>query len=332
MSGRFATCVTLFVILCASLGLLCGSLGLPHNWQVKKPPASSALTLQPAGRHAGAVLSLAFLSKSSLALSSGIDETAKIWDVATGKLVKAFSGPRFKFQDIAISVDGRHALTPGPDKSLHWWSLDSGRDERTYSGASGQLTTVALSADNKLAAAAGDDAAIRVWDTANGQQLRVWQAGGPVIRIAFEGGGTGLASIRRDGRLCRWDFKQDEALTCANALAEPVSAGAFSASTKQSLLASSYGTLVLWDVERGRQMRNLVGSSGDIVAVLFLSSTRGLSGGADKHVRLWNLDTGAQIAENSIPGGYVSALASSADGKIALIGTDQGTVTAWNLN
>jgi WD40 repeat protein len=56
-----------------------------------------------------------------------------------------------------------------------------------------------------------------------------------------------------------------------------------------------------------------------------------LSGGADKTVRLWDLNSGAQTASVQAPGDYVSSVAFSSDGSRALFGASNGSVSLWQL-
>ena len=79
-------------------------------------------------------------------------------------------------------------------------------------------------------------------------------------------------------------------------------------------------------------MRSLTGHDGPVNAVAFQSGTQhGLSGGADKTVRLWNLKSGRQECEMSGHTGPVSAVDCTPDGTRALSGSDDGTIRLWQL-
>ena len=58
---------------------------------------------------------------------------------------------------------------------------------------------------------------------------------------------------------------------------------------------------------------------------------RAVSGGSDRTVRAWDLDTGQQQATLSGHDGPVDAVAISADGRRAVSGGDDGMVRAWDL-
>src|SRR5262245_39111968 len=60
--------------------------------------------------HAGGVSAVAFTSDARLALTAGNDKTTKLWDVASGKMLRTFVG---EVSAIAFSPDGRLALSAG---------------------------------------------------------------------------------------------------------------------------------------------------------------------------------------------------------------------------
>ncbi|MCY3019106.1 MAG: hypothetical protein NTW87_08775 [Planctomycetota bacterium] len=75
----------------------------------------------------------------------------KLWDVATGRELRTFSGHTDGVFSVAFSPDGKLALSGSWDKTLKLWEVATGRELRTFSGHDGQVMSVAFSPDGKAA-------------------------------------------------------------------------------------------------------------------------------------------------------------------------------------
>jgi WD40 repeat protein len=51
------------------------------------------------------------------------DQTLKLWDVATGKELRTFTGHSKQVLSVAFSPDGRTALSSSYDATLKLWDL-----------------------------------------------------------------------------------------------------------------------------------------------------------------------------------------------------------------
>jgi len=283
------------------------------------------------GVHAKGTLAVAFLQGDRKAISSGVDDTARIWEIPSGVQAKILSGPQYRFQSIAFSPDGRFALTPAPDGSVNYWNVESGQLQRKFTGGT-TLGAVAVSSDGKWVAAGGQDQSIHLWDFSSnsGTPAQELTTGVPVVRLGFAA--ENLQAVLGDGRVCAWTPEVPKPLRCAEATSEPVSQATFSTDAHRALIGTRMGALLLWDVAQAAEIRKLPGSQGDIVAAAFSpTGNLALSGGADKTIRLWDLSSGAQTASVQAPGDYVSSVAFSSDGSRALFGASNGSVSLWQL-
>jgi len=86
----------------------------------------------------------------------------------------------------------------------------------------------------------------------------------------------------------------------------------------------------LWDVETGRQLRPLVGHSGNVSAVAYAPDGKSvLTGSEDNTVRLWDPATGKQLRLFE-SGGQVHSVAFSPDGRAVLSGGESAPAHLWN--
>ncbi|MDB9467075.1 TIR domain-containing protein, partial [Dolichospermum circinale CS-539/09] len=81
------------------------------------------------------------------------------------------------------------------------------------------------------------------------------------------------------------------------------------------------------------EKNRLLGHSGTIFSVSFSPDGKTLaSGGDDKTIKLWNLDTGKEIRTLSGHTNYVISVSFSPDGKTLASGSGDNTIKLWNLD
>jgi RNA polymerase sigma factor (sigma-70 family) len=117
--------------------------------------------------HTAAAFDLAYSPDGSRLVSTGMDNTVRIWDPATGKELMTLSGHTLPVLCVAFEPDGRHFLTVAAE---HWagpnfartpgevkrWDARTGNEVRSYAPP-GELPTfgVAVSPDGKHMAVTG---------------------------------------------------------------------------------------------------------------------------------------------------------------------------------
>jgi WD40 repeat protein len=66
------------------------------------------------------------------ALSGSLDKTLKVWDLATGRLLRTLEGHASRVRAVAMSGDGTRALSGSDDKTLKVWDLATGGVVATF--------------------------------------------------------------------------------------------------------------------------------------------------------------------------------------------------------
>jgi WD40 repeat protein len=140
----------------------------------------------------------------------GDDRSVRVWDVATGRQLHAFTGERPGH--VAISPDGRvvaafgSELEPSVQGHLRFWDAVSGREiaDRRI-GSTTERWTVAFSPDGRYLARAARD--IRLVEVASGRTAQTFETGtGSVSGLAFTPDGRRLVSTQDDGTALVWDL------------------------------------------------------------------------------------------------------------------------------
>jgi WD40 repeat protein len=116
----------------------------------------------------GAAFSVAFSPDGKSVLTSSSDKTARLWDAATGKVIRAFTGHEDAVQSVAFSPDGKSVLTGSEDKTARLWDAATGKVIRAFTGHENLVWSVAFSPDGKSVLTGS-------WDKRNRDRQRALQ-------------------------------------------------------------------------------------------------------------------------------------------------------------
>src|SRR5204863_9306609 len=112
------------------------------------PTNSDGAALHTEG-HRGRVNSLGFNSDGSLLLTGSEDQTARLWDPATGRAIGAPLEHPHVVRHVVLSGDGRTALTTSLNYTARLWNTTNGHLMHTLYHE-GDLTFGALSPDGTV--------------------------------------------------------------------------------------------------------------------------------------------------------------------------------------
>ena len=281
---------------------------------------------------AHSVLSAAFSPDGTQLVSAGSDKTVKLWDAASGKLLRTFRGHSDEINAVAFSSDGARLASASKDATLKLWNLANGQVLRTFEGHTDSANALAFSPDGTRLVSGSDDTSVKLWDTTTGQLLRTFEGHTDEVNaVAFSPDGTRVLSGSEDDTLKLWDAATGRLLNTFDGHAESVHAVAFSPDGTRIASGSDDKTVKLWDVATGRLVQTFEGHREGIYSVAFSpDGSRLLSGGEDTTVRLW--DTASARLLRTLAGHTkdVETVAFSPDGLRFLSGAADGRTIIWD--
>jgi WD40 repeat protein len=165
LKNHCANCRAIFVFITAILASVLVAVSIARADEANDKPA---LVLQ-AG-HSTTINSVVVSSDGKLILTASSDRTIKLWDAASGRVIRAFTGHTRDVYCALFSPDGKSIISASEDGTVRIWEIESGRAVRTLETKE-TVTGVALavSPDGKLIVSSQEKT--HIWDAATGQML-----------------------------------------------------------------------------------------------------------------------------------------------------------------
>jgi WD40 repeat protein len=290
-------------------------------------------------------------------LTGGLDRTVRLWDVVTGNLLLNYQDSAGAVWCVALSSDGKRALSAagmhqdngdwerGTDFAIRVWDLSAGKMIGRLEGHTAELRSLAFSPDGRQALSAGWDQVIRLWDLETGKEVQRLTGHTAAIRQAvFTPDGQRVLSASRDRTVRLWDLRTGKERRRLEGHTDDVFTVVPTPNGRRALSAGADRTLRLWDLETGKELRRFEGHRTVIWRIALSPDGRyALSGagclsrgdqfyipaGYDNEVRIWEVETGAEVYRLEGHTSSVMCTLFTSDGRQALTAGSDGTIRVW---
>jgi serine/threonine protein kinase len=258
-------------------------------WNLSHPEAPNTFNQG----HAAPVYSLS-LSQDGRTLASGsADQTVKIWDMVTGKLLRTLEGHTAPVWSVVLSHDGKTLISGSQDRTINIWDVETGQIRHRLSEHTDTVYSVALSPDQETIVSGSKDFTVKIWSAETGELIR--------------------------------------SLTQPEGHRDVVRAVAISPDGTQVASASWEKDVKLWNLQTGKLSRTLLGHTGKVVAVSFINDLTLASGSEDETIRIWNTQN-EQVQEVKEPHSDILSLAVGSDQTVVSMGDHTIKLWNWTAN
>jgi hypothetical protein len=176
----------------------------------------------------------------------GGENTARLWDVRTGRQLLVCKGDTNIVWGVAFSPDGTRLATCGAKVQL--WDAQTAQPLQVCNGHTNFVYDVAFSPDGTRLATASRDQTARLWDARTGEPLLVCKGHASAVRgVAFSPDGTRLATASQDHTARLWDARTGQPLLECKGHTGRLTCVAFSGDGTRLATASEDDTIRLWD-------------------------------------------------------------------------------------
>ncbi|HET6252005.1 MAG TPA: hypothetical protein VFE47_30245 [Tepidisphaeraceae bacterium] len=278
-------------------------------------------------------LAIAFSPDGHLLATGDGQKILRLWDPLTGRLLHERAGHEGAIMSVAFSPDGATLATGSADGTVRLWKTDGNDPPRLIQPTNHKyVQAVAFSPDGTLLASGGYDNTLHLWDSHTGQSKADIPLKHAVRCIRFFPGGNRIAVVS--------DAIQIIDVESAKVIRSLPSDGVVVAISADGsrLLAETVGKgLSIWNTDTWQVEQTLAGHDGaQISAASFIasSSTRAVTAGWDKSVRVWDLAKSKEVQNIAPHEGWVLAAALSPDGRrLVTSGYDRiAPMKLWDLD
>ncbi|HJT75869.1 MAG TPA: serine/threonine-protein kinase [Gemmataceae bacterium] len=329
-----AVAAPVFVLAALALPRTSGLLGRPDQAaapaKAEEPPGRAPRATFPG--NSGPVWSVAF-SPGGKTLAMAIDDdTVKVWDTASGKVVTTLHGHKGPVWSVAYSPDGATVATASSDRTVRFWKTSNWSEGRTLEHK-GSVRSLAFSRDGGKLVSGTRDGTVTVWTLAHPKEpLTIPGHLGEVVAVAFSPDQATVASASGDKTIKLWDAHTGREEMTLQGHQGGIYAVAFAPDGKTLASGGWDHTVRLWDVATGANRVTLTGHEQDVWSVAFSPDGRTLaSASEDRTVKLWDVAGGRELETLRGHTGSVYAVAFAPDGKTLASAGRDGTVRLWDV-
>ena len=282
--------------------------------------------------HNGNVTSVTFSPDGKTMLTGCWDNTARLWDVATGRPIGKPLAHSYVVWSVAFSPDGRTILTGCHDTTARLWDADTGQPIGKPLAHAGAVKSVAFSPDGKTILTGSMDKTARLWDAQTGRPLGLpILHSGFVWSVAFSPDGKTILTGGMDETARLWNAGTGRPIGRVLVHSAGVYAVAFSPDGKTVLTGGMDNMARLWDVATGRPIGQPLAHSDPVHSVAFSPDGKTiLTGCYDNTAQLWDAVTGQRMGRPLEHPGIVWAAVFSPDGRSILTGSQDGMARLWD--
>lgn len=226
-------------------------------------------------------------------VTGSVDETAKLWDLSSGKLIRTIEDHTDHVATVNFSPNGKYIATGSKDNSTILWNTKTGKRVFQLKGHKGDIVAVAFSPDEQKIFTGGVDPIARLWDIQSGKvllELKGYQ--GLISSVVFTPDGKFILAGTSKGKAILWNAQSGKHIRTMNCHRSEIRSIDISSDGQCFITASGDHTIKYWQLLNGKELCELNGHSGEVIEADFhpINNNLVISTSLDKTIKIWKIN------------------------------------------
>lgn len=247
--------------------------------------------------HTNSVTSVEFSPDGRFVASSSFDGTARIWSLETGEATAVFAEGKGTVYVAAFAAGGARLAAISEDAKLRIWDVATKTLIHVFDEPV-RAQALAVFPSGKTAALGDDEHLVHIVDLETGEtERRLEDHTASVNAVAVSADGRIVLSGSDDQTARVWDSQTGALLQTLGSDNNAAYTATFSEDGQRALAGYANGDVYEWDLKSGETLHVYRGGRAATLSVTYAGNERFVFGGGDDSIaRLWNGQTGKQVA------------------------------------
>jgi WD40 repeat protein len=281
--------------------------------------------------HTNSIYDLDISPDGKKIISASADNSAKIWDLVSGKMLANLK-IHSKIVNLAtFSPDGKKIITASDDNTLIFWNASTGEHISTWDKNISSLQSVEFSKDGTRLLTSSLDSTAKIWDVATGKVLVNLNSHLHWLTSArFSPDGKKIVTASWDSTAKVWGSEKGLLLFNLTGQSSPVVLALFSPDGKKILTFQREGKAILWNASTGKRIFELSGKYEWPKTAEFSPDGKVILAATSYSTFVWNAYTGKVLHQLDRPWRGSDCATFNLDGSRIVTGYSDSTAKVWD--